>query len=814
MAMDRAARTFVFTDIEGSTRLWEQTPAAMSSAIRRHDALLGSVMDSHGGHVFKTMGDAFCVAFQDPRAAFDAALEAQLQLHAETWGDTGPIRVRIGVHVGEAELRGEDYFGPTVNRTARLLGVAHGGQILLSEAAASALLPHLPSGVHLRDLGPHRLRDLRRPERIAQVVHPKLPPEFAPLRSLDTLPNNLPLQLTTFVGRDDQLADLIVELRRTRLLTLTGAGGCGKTRMALQVAADALAEFEHGTWLVELAPIQDADLVPRAVAAALDVRPESDRPLLDTLGDFLRERQVLLLLDNCEHLVDACARLAHQLLTRCAALRVLVTSRESLQVEGETLWPVGSLSLPQNGAMSLQEVGAYEAPRLFLDRAHNVAPGLAVGDEDAAAVAQICRRLDGIPLALELAAGRLRTMSLRELSDRLDDRFRVLAGGGRTRLPHHRTLRAAIDWGYDLLLPNERELLRRLSVFVGGWSLEAARDVCGDDAEDLLVRLHDQSLVVVGRDAQETTRYSLLESVRAYVAEKLIEAGEADEYRERHARYFAARVKTQVGGRGLYGADSERLVSSIEIDLDNVRTALDTMDAVPELRATGLQTASTLWVFCWLRGYVPEGRRWLTRHLEGAEEYADANARALGCYAAGILAKESGAYADARELYRRNLALRDELDEAPGPARANTLHALANVVRIEGDLAEARALYEESIRIQTAHGNKSSVAGSLDGLGRVCALQGDDAAAFNYHERGLALFRENGNKVGELIALISVGAAEVRLGRVRQGRRHLHEALRHSRRLQDKQGVASGLGGLASASLAEGRLERARILLK
>jgi class 3 adenylate cyclase len=480
--------TFLMTDVEGSTKLADNHPAAMQEALARHDALAGEIVGGHGGTVVKSRGEGdslFCV-FALASDAVGAALALQQAYQAEPWpAPVAPLRVRMGLHTGDATLRDGDYFGGTVNRCARLRAVGHGGQVLLSQTTYELVRDALPGGAGVKDLGTHGLRDLNRAEQIYQLLHPLLPADFPPLRSQENLPNNLPIQTTSFVGREREIAEVKALLGRTRLLTLTGSGGAGKTRLSLQVAADLLDQYADGVWLAELAPLTDPNLVPQTVAQVLGVREEPGRTITQTLVDYLRPKKLLLLLDNCEHLLTACAQLADTLLRACPDLRILASSREGLNIAGETTYRIPSLSLPPVGAgqsvpSTPESLSQYEAVRLFIERAQSAQPSFTVTNQNAPAVAQLCYRLDGIPLAIELAAARVRALPVEQIAARLDDRFRLLTGGSRTALPRQQTLRALIDWSYDLLSPEEQTLLRRLSVFAGGWTLEAAEAVCAD----------------------------------------------------------------------------------------------------------------------------------------------------------------------------------------------------------------------------------------------------------------------------------------------------------------------------------------------
>ncbi|MCW5559947.1 MAG: adenylate/guanylate cyclase domain-containing protein, partial [Verrucomicrobiae bacterium] len=512
---------------------WEMHPQAMGRALAQHDALLNTVFTAHRGRVFKTMGDAFCVVFSEAADAVHAAVAAQRQLAAAAWEETGPLRVRMAVHTGTVQHRDGDYFGPTLNRVARLLATGHGGQTLLSAAATEKARPLLPDDVSLRDLGERRLKDLSRPERIFQVLSAGLPADFPPLRSLEVLPNNLPAQVTSFIGRAREMAEVRRLLESSRLVTLTGSGGTGKTRLSLQVAAEQLEAFPHGVWLVELATLTEPGQVPEAVAEVLDLRAEPGRPLLATLENALRPRHLLLLLDNCEHLIGACARMATRLLARCPQVRMLASSREPLNIPGEVLWPVPALSategeeLPDTHAFA--DLAQLESVQLFVDRAAAVSPGFTLTPENARLIAEIGGRLDGLPLAIELAAARVKVLPLPQILARLEDRFRFLTGGNRTAEPRQQTLGAMIEWSHDLLSPAERMLLRRLAVFAGGRTLEMVEAVCsGEGLErsqmlDLLSSLADKSLVTVERSGLDEPRYTLLESVWTFAEERLQE---------------------------------------------------------------------------------------------------------------------------------------------------------------------------------------------------------------------------------------------------------------------------------------------------
>ncbi|HKZ03738.1 MAG TPA: adenylate/guanylate cyclase domain-containing protein, partial [Pyrinomonadaceae bacterium] len=497
--------TFLFTDIEDSAKLWESAPKQMKVALGRHHAILQEAIESNRGTVFQIVGDAFCAAFPTAASAVFAAVTAQHGLYREYWNLPFPIRVRMGIHTGEAEptingsLKGGYESNQTLNRVARILAAGHGGQILLSFATKELAKDSLPENTELRDMGEHYLKNLIHPEHLFQLTIAGLPSEFSSLNTLAVRRHNLPLQLTSFIGREKEMEEIKQSILIHKLVTLTGAGGTGKSRLSLQVAADLLDEFSHGVWLVELAPITDPPLVIQAVCAALDVTPQGHTSALKTLTDYLRPKKILLVIDNCEHLIDACAQLAEALLHACPDLRIIASSREALGIEGESAYHVPSLSLADSKS-GLHVIKQSEAVQLFVARASAILPGYALTEVNASTIAKICRRLDGIALAIELAASRVKLLKVEQIAARLEDAFRLLTGGSRTALPRQQTLRGTIDWSYNLLTDEERIVLRRLSVFVGGWTLDAAEAVCDNpDILDLLTHLVDKSLVAVDR---------------------------------------------------------------------------------------------------------------------------------------------------------------------------------------------------------------------------------------------------------------------------------------------------------------------------
>jgi predicted ATPase len=561
--------TFLFTDIEGSTRLWQEDEAVMRQAVARHDRLLRAVVADHGGVVFSTMGDGLAAAFQTASATLSCAVQAQRLIRQETWETARPLRVRMGLHTGEAELRDGDYFGTAVNRAARLVAVGHGGQIICSSATAELA----DSDLALVDLGEHRLRDLDRPMHVFQVGYGS----FRPLRSLSAYPGNLPRQLTSFVGRQQELASIARAVEASRLVTLTGTGGVGKTRLAVQAAANLVTDFPDGVWLCELAAAADPESMLQVVAAALGYTPAPGAALERGIPEFLGFRRLLVILDNSEHLLDPVAALVEALLERCPNLAILATSREALEVRGERVIRLRSLPVPQPGA-GLDQLTDVDAARLFLDRADTAGADLALQAADGPAIAEICRRLDGIPLAIELAAARVIALSPGEIAAHLDERFRLLTGGRRAAVERHQTLRATIDWSYTLLSEREQAVFNHLGVFPTSFDAAAAQAAAGAggieswDVLDSLSSLVARSMLNSERTTAGSTRYQMLESLRHYARERLDTAGGADETRRCHARHFAA-AAVEISA-GLRGPDQSSWQRLLDADLDNFRAAV------------------------------------------------------------------------------------------------------------------------------------------------------------------------------------------------------------------------------------------------
>jgi predicted ATPase/class 3 adenylate cyclase len=589
--------TFLFTDIEGSTRLWQEFPDAMQGALARHDEIVRDAVMAQGGHVVKTTGDGFHVAFVTAHDACLGAVDAQRAVEAEQWDGVGALRVRMGLHTGEAGQRDGDYYGPCLNRAARLMSAAHGGQLVCSQATAELVRDDLEKGVELVDLGEHRLRDLARPEHVYEVRIPELSGEFPPLRSLDAYPSNLPSELTSFVGREDQIGQLLADLDRNDLVTLTGTGGVGKTRLAVQACAEALPHFADGAWFVDLAPVRDGDQVTPAVATVLGVKERAGEALAITLRDALRDRHAIVLLDNGEHVVDQVSELLVELRRRPIAATFLITSREPLGIDGEQVRRVVSLR-------------AAEAAELFVQRASSVRSDVDWSKYDADVFA-ICEQLDGIPLAVELAAARTRSMLPPDILRRLGERFRLLAGSKRTARERHQTLLAAVEWSYDLLTPQEQALFNRLAVFRGGFDLEATEGICAGgvvdelDVVDLLDRLVDKSMVLTF-ESGSISRYRLLETLRQFAESKLAACDESDEYRDRHVAHFLA-FAAEWGPRNR-SADQRAVVARLLRERPNINAMLDRL--AEDRRWADMAVVCEALGGFWSTMSPEDGRRW------------------------------------------------------------------------------------------------------------------------------------------------------------------------------------------------------------
>ena len=809
--------TFLFTDLEGSTRLWEERPEAMSEGLARHDTILRTAVADHDGVVLSRMGDGIAAVFVSAPHAVAAAAEVQLLMAAEPWADTGPLRARMALHTDEGRLRAPDeYMNQPLNRCARLMATAHGGQVLVSEATAGVTRGRLPEGVELVDLGEHRLRDLAEPLRVFQLTHPDLPRQFPPIRSLDELPGNLPTQLTSFVGREQELADLAKALDEWRLVTLTGTGGVGKTRLALQVAAEVLTRFRDGAWLCELAVADDDETMAQVVAAALGVSQRHAMSLEASVSDYLRVKELLLVLDNCEHLLASAGGLAERVLGECPGVRILATSREGLGVGGEHVWPLRSLPVPDRTG-ALTATAASDAVLLFVDRAASARSTFVLDASNASAVADICRRLDGIPLAIELAAARVVSMSPSEIRGLLDERFRLLTGRRRRAVERHQTLRATVDWSYSLLDELERAVFDRLGVFAGTFDAPAAQAVVtGDGVEawdvlDALTELVAKSMVDAEETADGTTRYQMLETLGQYARERLDEHDDTDRWRRRHAEHFADWAEE--AGPGLVGRDEFAWRARETVELDNLRAAVtwaldcdDPDDIIVALRIIGaLAYEATVnpaagmgaWAeraLTHLQNASPELRYAVTAAAAGYEQhlgnYEGAEQLAYTAIGDGVphgvpvpnmasttLAMTTLAIGDPERAMAIALDASRLLDrDFPGSVHAANAHTFVTMAAAQSGDPIARAEAETALRLARESANPSVLATALMAYGWA-RIADDRSAALAALDESIALCRQGASPIGFGVTLCLAAGLRVRAGDLARAAPDLREAI-------------------------------------
>jgi predicted ATPase/class 3 adenylate cyclase len=807
--------TFLFTDIENSTLLWEQDPDLMQSAMVRHDELVDACVHAYKGVLVRPRGegDSRFVVFKLASDAALAAIAIQRAIYKEQWPVVSPLRVRIGLHTGEANLRDGDYYGPTVNRCARIRGAAHGGQTLLSMTTASLVEDSLPDDASLRDLGEFRIKDLQRPEQIFQLVVAGLPADFPPLRTVEGIRSNLPAVLSSFIGREQEIAELKQRLSQDRLLTITGMGGSGKTRLALQVGTELLDHFAGGVWLVDLSPLTHPQLTIKAVADVFDIREEEGRSLLHTLVEALRQKSLLLILDNCEHLLQEAAVLSERLLGSAPRVRILATSREPLGVAGESVWQIPPLSFPELlNDTDIESYLKYDAIRLFVNRAAAARPGFQLNDNNFASVGAISKRLEGNPLAIELAAARVKMLPVEDIARRLEDCFRLLVSSSRTVQPRQQTLRALIDWSYNLLSESERILLRRLGVFKGGWSLDSAEAVCSgadlDDRQilDLLTSLVDKSLVV-SDVLEDRPRYRYLEMIRQYAAERLYESGEAENIELKHAEYFLELAEKS--RHELWGAQQGLWLTLLKSEHDNLRGALEWMKGDPTRSGMMLQMVRSLWRFWDIHGHISEGLNWIELALE-KNHNGQAALRANVLRGAGYLTQQQGDYEQAKALHEKSLALFRELDDKLGIARE--LATLGEILWVKGDPKTAVLFNQESLALHYEMGNKEGVAASLEHLGVVARDHGDYAQARDLLEESLKIRRELGDTLNIASCLNNLALVDYLLCRYQPANALFEEALSLFSQMDDRWGVSETLVNIGNVAKDQGDLRRAAAL--
>jgi predicted ATPase/class 3 adenylate cyclase len=814
MSLPTGTVTFFFSDIEGSTKLIQQLGERYPAVLLAHHQLLRTALAAHGGQELRTEGDSFFIVFGSALDACAGAAAAQTALARHDWPEGGRVQVRIGLHTGEATLVGNEYLGLDVHRAARVASAGNGGQVLLSETTR-ALVDHvLPPGLGVKDLGMHRLKDLTRPERLFQLVIEGLPAEFPALRTLEATPNNLPTQMTSFVGRDDQVREATHLLARARLLTLTGPGGTGKTRLSLQVAAGVMDQFPDGVYFVPLAAVHDPELVPSAIAQALSIQSTGKRRPIEALVDHLKDRRTLLVLDNFEQLLPA-APIATQLLEASPGLRVLVSSRASLRVYGEQEFPVPPMALPDLKALpNLSALSQFEAVRLFIERAVAAKPDFAATNANAPAIAGICERVDGLPLAIELAAARIKLFSPQALLARLEKSLNSLGSGARDLPTRQQTLRGAIQWSYDLLDAGGRRLVAQFSVFARGGSLEQLEAVCGQAEElggtevlDTLDQLADQSLLRRAPDFSEP-RFLMLQTIREFAADRLAESGEGSATKQRHVQAFIALAKQ--AQPFVFGSQRKAWLDRLEMEHDNFRAALDWTIASGDAR-NAMQLSACLWRFWQMRGHIHEGRSRVVQALAlpNSRDYPTERLQALE--AAGGLAYWQADMDSAQTFYDECL----ELTRSTGDRRAlaNALYNAAFPKTVNRSAVdEALVLLDEALPIFRELGDDPGVAKTLWGMGNANYFRENYVLARPALEESEALFRKLDDGFGLGWSLHTQGLVAVKTGRLADATRLWFEALRLFDRAQDVSGIVLQLDNLSVVARLNGDTYRATVL--
>lgn len=811
--------SFLFTDIEGSTKIAQEYPEEMPSLLARHHQILNESIEAQNGFVFRIVGDSFSAAFHTAGDALKAALEAQRKLQNEPWSPA-PIKVRMGMHTGTARLKddahGAFYEGyQTLALTQRIMSVGHGGQILLSQTMYDLLKDKTYNELELRDMGEQRLKDIFQPQHLYQVVAPDLLSDFPPLTTIEILNHNLPSQLTSFIGRERELDEARKLLASTRILTFIGPGGTGKTRLSLQVAAEQLSEFKDGVWLIELAPLVNSTYIVSTIASTFKLREAQGIPLIETITNYLRSKQLLLILDNCEHLIEACAKVSDELLHNCPSLKVITSSREALGINGETVYRVPSLSLPEIGT-SVTSLLDCEATRLFTERAVKVNAQYSLTKDNAPYVTQICERLDGIPLAIELAAARVKLFTPQQIAERLNDRFKLLTGGSRTALPRQQTLRALIDWSYQTLNETEQYAFRQLAVFQGGWTFEAAESVVGEmEAMDGLSGLVNKSLVNVEEQDGEF-RYRYLETIRQYAMEKLLESDETVDARNHHLTFFMKYARN--AEEHFVTAQRPLWVNRLEMEHDNIRSALGwALESDPK---SALQMVCSLAGFWLSRSYLTEGDHWCQAAIARAEALSTAgpnldSTRSQAYSALAMLSINHGDHHTGQTAARKSVALARKLDDPLQLARA--LHFLGMSSVFLGDETLAFDSLHESEVICRKFGYKDELASVLQSLAyATMEIHGSQAAQQlqSYMEESLAL--SQGSVDPEAAVRIEGILAKLAFyrGDLVEARKHADLMLDLHKEMGDQLSVTGHQSGMAHVARQLGNFEEALALYR
>jgi len=817
MSFHSGTVTFLFTEIESSTKLSQDFPDRLQHFLEIHNTILQDAVKSNHGHVFKIVGDAFCCAFGNAGDTVNAAVDAQLKLTNENHS-APEMRVRMGIHTGIAEWTGQDYSGyVTLARTHRIMSASHGGQIIISndcyEAAHAQFIAGMvpnKSSVSFRDLGERRLKDLKEPVRLFQITSNELASDFPPLKTLDARPNNLPFLLTNFIGREKEMKEIRILLQSSRLITLLGPGGTGKTRLSIQEGADMIDEFEHGVWIIELASIKDPSLIHNTIASALNIREEPGRKLAEIVTDFLKEKKILLIFDNCEHLISDCALIIQSLLSKCSGLKILTSSREALRISGEKSFRVPTLSMPgSNEKVTAETVMSYEAVQLFTERALSVKKDFIITNENAPALAKLCRHLDGIPLAIELASARIKILSVEKILENISNRFRLLTGGSRTALPRLQTLKALIDWSYDLLSEKEKLLFRNLSVFTGGWNMEAAEQICSneeiDEFEvlDLLSNLIDKS-IVISNEKDGVTRYSMLETIRQYSRDIL---SSKDEIFSRHFDYFL-KLSGESGSDDNYEHKViwKRLMESEE---DNLRAALKwSSENKPEQAAGLVAKVAEYWE---IKGNYTEAFETLKKILELDVE-SDSLERANAFLNAAYSATQLDYNETAEKYLLKALQYFRSINDKERIASALNVYSILSYLK--GEPENAKKYSEESLKLIEGLNEKQLEANVRANLGAYYAGSGDTETALKFVEQAIVFYREIKNEESLAKSLISKGGIYYQSGSLENAEKYFAEGLPILEEVNDQYSVVTTLYNMGNLSFAQKNYSRSEEFYK
>lgn len=787
--------TFLFTDIEGSTKLAQEYPDTLQAAIERHHLILNDAIESNNGFIFEIVGDGFCCTFENAMDAVRAAVEIQINLSNENWKDAA-IKVRAGIHSGYAEWNGKKYIGyMTLARSARIMSCGHGEQIIISDSAYESCGAWIHEANKLNitfgDLGERRLKDLNQPLRLYQINAEGLRSDFPPLKTLDARPNNLPFLLSNFIGREESISHVKKFLKESRIVTITGSGGSGKTRLALQTGADLTDEFAHGVFIAELAPVSDPSFIMQTIINSLGIKENAGKSPEETVIAYLKNKELLLILDNCEHMINDCSGISEMLLYKCENLKIIATSREALNSSGEHLYRIPALELPDNSInYTPDELMQNESVRLFSERALSVNSEFKINTSNIPAIIKLCNRLDGIPLAIELAAAYTKVLSAEKINERLDDRFNLLTGGKRTALPRHQTLKAMIDWSYDLLSEKEKILWNRLSVFNGGWTLEASENVCSGDIIqkneilDLILKLTEKS--IVNYDAVRE-RYVFLESIKQYGKEKLDESNETQDILSKHLNYYLE--LSESSEPELIRKDIHIWMEKLESDHGNFQSAIE-WSVTGGDREKSVRLAGALWSFWKIRGHYSTGIRHLENILKNTDGVSE-SALGKAYYCRGILTMLNGDYEKSKLYYKESLMLRRKSQDKSGIA--DTLNSLGSAEYYSGNYEQALNYYEESYALRKESGNKHGIAMSLNNLGNIAYYKSDIEKARECFKESLLLNTGLGEKRGISHSLNNLGVISLEQSNYAESQKYFEESLELARSIGERSGIAYSL---------------------